>query len=640
MIRIEFIAGPRKGEQVEMDREAVTFGRRASCDIAIDNPYVSGEHGQLYRSGEKLYFSDLDSTNGTVLTRDGRDRLFRSERLEILPGDILTLGGVQSDMSFRASVLLPETGGADPGDDTRTVLSVRKAEDRATVDGRIGRDTAALAQVYRLWRKLEQVRRPEEAWEAVADAAVAAFEKASRVTILVKNRRKRFEAAVSRTQSGAAPQEPFILSRSLLEQMAARRECLLVEDVPARFPTAGSVAASKILSCLCAPVMSQGEFRAIIQIDNKTEARAFDERDLDLLLVISGVTSRVVENLELVEELRKKADRLAEENTYWRSQFGRSLGDIVGGSVPMQAVFEKLRKVIGTDTTVLIEGETGTGKELVARAIHYGGPRAAQGEFRAVNCAALAETLLESELFGHVKGAFTGAMNDKKGLFEICDGGTLFLDEVGDMPAAMQVKLLRVLQEGEFSPVGATETRKADVRIVSASNKNLETEVKAGRFREDLFYRLSVFPVRVPPLRERGEDAALLAAHFLRKLAREGGRPAPVLSEAARQAILAYGWPGNVRELENEMQRAVINLDGGTEVGPEHLSERVTDGGPGGEGDADRGNGTLKALLEQREREILQETLLATGGNRTRAAELLGFSRQGFMKKIARYGIR
>jgi len=639
MIRIEFIAGSRKGEGTEFEKEQVSLGRRATNDLVIENPYVSGEHAQVFVSGDRLFYSDLGSTNGSVLTREGRERVFRDERIELLPGDILTLGGPKSDESVRV-IFIPADSELEPGDDTKTVLAVRSATDVTNVDTRIGRDSVALSQVYRLWRRLEAVHTPESAFEAVADAAIAAFEKASRVTVLVKNRRKRFEAAISRTPGSGAAQEPFILSRSILEQMAARKECLLVEDVPARFPAAGSVAASRILSCLCAPVMSRGEFRAIIQIDNRTEARAFDERDLDLLVVFAGMTSRVVENLELIGQLQNRAEKLSEENTYWRSRFGRSISDIVGGSPAMQALFEKIKKVISTDTTVLIEGETGTGKELVSRAIHYGGPRASTGEFRAVNCGAMPENLLESELFGHVKGAFTGASGDRKGLFEVCDNGTLFLDEVGDMPAPMQVKLLRVLQEGELTPVGSTTARKVNVRIISASNKNLESEVKAGRFREDLFYRLSVFPVRIPPLRERGEDAALLAEHFLQKLAREAGRPAPVLSAEARQAVLAYGWPGNVRELENEMQRVVINLDGGKDVGLQHLSDRVAGDVLAGDATEERPTGTLKGLLEQREKEILQETLVATGGNRTRAAELLGFSRQGFMKKIAKYGIK
>ncbi len=638
MFRIEFVAGRRKGESLEVDQDKISVGRRPTNDVIIDNPYVSGEHAQIFITGDRVFFSDLQSTNGSVLTRDSRDKLFRDEQVEILPGDIFTIGGVKSDESLKI-VWITAGGDLDAGDETRTVLAVRSTDDVTTVDSRIGRDSVALSQIYRLWRHLETTRNPQETFEALAEVAVTAFEKASRVTVLVKNRRKRFEVAISRT-AGGTTQEPFVLSRSLLEQMAARRECLLVEDVPARFPAAGSVAASKILSCMCAPVMSQGEFRAIIQIDNRTEARAFDERDLDLLVVFAGMTSRVIENLELIDQLQSRARKLSEENDYWRSRFGRSVSDIVGGSPSMAALFEKIRKVIDSDTTVLIEGETGTGKELVARAIHFGGPRSGKGEFRAINCAAMAENLLESELFGHMKGAFTGAVNSKKGLFETCDGGTLFLDEVGDMPPPMQVKLLRVLQEGEVIPVGATETLKVNVRIISASNRNLESEVRAGRFREDLFYRLSVFPVKIPPLRERGEDIVLLAEHFLQRMSKEMGRPVPALTPEARKALLSYGWPGNVRELENEIQRVIINLEGETQVGVEHLSERVVSDPVSGDETGERTSGTLRALLEQREKEILQETLLATGGNRTRAAELLGFSRQGFMKKIAKYGIK
>ena len=313
----------------------------------------------------------------------------------------------------------------------------------------------------------------------------------------------------------------------------------------------------------------------------------------------------------------------------------------------MGQVLAQLDKVVDTRVTVLVEGETGTGKELFASAIHYRSQRRDK-LFVAQNCAAFPENLLESELFGHKRGAFTGATEEKKGLFEVADGGTLFLDEVGEMPLSLQAKLLRVLQEGEVRPIGAATARRVNVRIVAATNRNLEKEVAEGRFREDLYYRLKVFPLRVPPLRERREDIALLAAHFLQRYSREFGREIAGFTQPALELLRAYDWPGNVRELENEVQRAVIQAEGEAFITAELLSPRVrkNDGSsvpPSPVADApeeeDDGSGTLREMMDRVERRILLRTLASHGNNKTAAAKALGITREGLHKKLKSLGL-
>jgi len=286
---------------------------------------------------------------------------------------------------------------------------------------------------------------------------------------------------------------------------------------------------------------------------------------------------------------------------------------------------------------VLIAGETGVGKELVAAAVHYRSRRRAQ-LFVSQNCAAMPENLLESELFGHKKGSFTGAHEDKKGLFEIADGGTLFLDEVTEMPMSLQSKLLRVLQEGEIRAIGATAEKRVNVRIVAATNRNVEKEVKEGRFREDLYYRLSVFPIRVPPLRERREDIPLLAESFLKRYSAEVGKPAAGYSQQTMELLQAYDWPGNVRELQNEVQRLVIQIDPGAFVTPELLSPRIRQI----EGVVDKvrpSKGTLKEMMDQLERWLLIESLREHDNNKTAAAKSLGITREGLHKKLRGFGL-
>ncbi|MCK6395245.1 sigma-54 dependent transcriptional regulator [Zoogloea sp.] len=303
--------------------------------------------------------------------------------------------------------------------------------------------------------------------------------------------------------------------------------------------------------------------------------------------------------------------------------------ELVSGSEAMREVFKRIGLVAGSDATVLVLGETGTGKELVARALHRASARAAR-PFVAINCAAIPAELMESELFGHVKGAFTGATADRIGCFREADGGTLFLDEIGDMPLPMQAKILRVLQEREITPVGGSRALPVDVRIVAATHRDLPAAVAEGRFREDLWYRLQVVPLWLPPLRERLGDVLLLAEHFLR----QGGRGTPKrLSTAAAQRLLAHAWPGNVRELRNAMARAAILCQGAC-IEPEHIGLPVPAAAPD-----IAWSGPLAQAVAQLERSMIARALAETAGNRAEAARRLGLSRQQLYRKLAEHGL-
>ncbi|KIH75806.1 two-component system, NtrC family, response regulator AtoC [Geoalkalibacter ferrihydriticus] len=331
-------------------------------------------------------------------------------------------------------------------------------------------------------------------------------------------------------------------------------------------------------------------------------------------------------------------ERLLAENRYLHEELAQRyrFTGVISESARMQEVFDMASSVAASNANVLITGESGTGKELMARSIHSSSPRKDK-PFVVLNCAALSEGVLESELFGHEKGAFTGALGTRKGRFELAHEGTLFIDEVGEMSLNAQVKLLRVIQEHEFERVGGTRTIRTDVRIVAATNKNLEDEVRAGRFREDLYYRLNVVNLHVPPLRERREDIESLARHFLMKFAAEMGKPISDLSPRAHSCLLAYDWPGNVRELQNAMERAVVMARGAV-ITPRDLPQGLQDQDEICLKVPERG-GSLTELLEDLERQLIVQTLRREQGSQTRAAEVLGTKRTTLRYKMEKYGL-
>jgi Nif-specific regulatory protein len=391
-------------------------------------------------------------------------------------------------------------------------------------------------------------------------------------------------------------------------------------------------------SMICVPLKTRKGVIGVLYALNKLEGE-FTPKEAMLLEILSGTVAVAIENANLYGEIKQYAHSLEKENIRLKSEVEDryNVQGIIGTSAPMRRVFELLDRVAGSTTSVLIQGPTGTGKELVAKVIHYNSPLKDK-PFVAENCGALSENLLESELFGHVKGSFTGAIADKKGLFELAEGGTVFLDEIADMPLAMQIKLLRVLQEGQVRPVGGSRYLEVNFRLVTSSNRDLLEEVKKGNFRDDLFYRIQVFPIIIPPLADRKEDIPRLATHFLEKLAGKLNQPVKRLTPRALELLMQFNWPGNVRELENEIERALTLAAEDDEVKPEYLSEKLTGSGnnmsaPGLDG------ATLQEVTEQIERQMVTRALQESGGNRTQAARSLGLTRQGLLNKISRYKI-
>jgi transcriptional regulator with GAF, ATPase, and Fis domain len=394
----------------------------------------------------------------------------------------------------------------------------------------------------------------------------------------------------------------------------------------------------KTRSMICIPLKTRRSTIGVLYALNKIKG-AFDQNDVETLKIVGGPIAIAIENALLYEKLEFRARVLEQENQRLKSEVCDSFGfyEVVGSSLSMRHIFRMIKKILNTCTTVLIQGETGTGKELIAKVIHYNG-FLKDKPFVAENCGALSENLLESELFGHVKGAFTGAISNKKGLFEQADGGTIFLDEISEMPPSMQVKLLRVLQEGQIRPVGSSHTINVNVRLIACTNRHLETEVEKGKFREDLFYRINVFPITMPALRERKEDIPLLVTHFLKKFSRRFKSSQSSITPYALELLIKYNWPGNVRELQNEIERAMAM------AGPDHpitaleLSDRVKPqitcrpNNHCGE--------TLSEVVERIEIQMITEALSKYKGNRTQAARSLGLTRQGLLNKINRYVIK
>jgi transcriptional regulator with GAF, ATPase, and Fis domain len=388
------------------------------------------------------------------------------------------------------------------------------------------------------------------------------------------------------------------------------------------------------------PLIFHGEVLGVLAI---FDTNVLGQEDFDWLRVFADHAAVSIANARAFEEIEFLKARLEEENTYLRAEVTSALGvgDIIGSSPGLRKVTQQIQLVAPTDAAVLITGESGTGKELVARAIHENSPRKDRALIK-VNCGAVPETLFESEFFGHMKGSFTGAMKDKPGRFELADGGTLFLDEIGEVPLAMQAKLLRVLQEQEVERIGDTRVRKVNVRIVAATNRDLKKEVAAGRFRQDLFYRLGVFPLEVPPLRERSEDIAPLAAHFVRVAAKRMNRPVPRFTKAHAGQLAAHDWPGNIRELQNTVERAVILAQNGPLQFdlPQSVSARSV---PPPTPPVETASILTREDWKRKERESIAAALQQSGGKvfgQGGAAELLNMKPTTLASRIKALGVR
>ena len=417
-------------------------------------------------------------------------------------------------------------------------------------------------------------------------------------------------------QTGRAAAVPRISAEPLFLNRTGARKGLPKKDV----------------SFICVPIKIGQDVVGALSADRLFEEDVSLDEDVRLLSIIASMVAQAVRLRQTVEEERR---RFLDENKRLQSELQERFrpANIIGSTSVMQAVYDLVAQVSSSDATVLIRGESGTGKELVAHAIHYNSRRASM-PFVKVNCAALPESIVESELFGHEKGAFTGAIRERKGRFELADRGSIFLDEIGDLSPAVQVKILRVIQEREFERVGGGETIKVDVRILAATNRNLEHFVEAGAFRQDLYYRLNVFPIHIPPLRERKTDILLLADHFVEKYAKKNGKNVKRISTPAIDMLMAYHWPGNVRELENCIERAVL-LSSDEVIHGHHLPPTLQTADASGT----RQWGSLDATLGNIERELIVEALKVSRGNMCKAAEALGITERVMGLRMRHYGI-
>jgi len=643
-LRLEVATGSSAGRVFDAELDVVRIGRGASNDLVLSDALVSSEHARIVSSADGFVLEDLDSTNGTWLLRGSeRHALGEGRRVVALqPGDRVLLGGLEGEGSELRVAFSPDT-------ETLQVALVRplselgKSAPLAAGDDRLQLLVQALREVVTHEGVADVV-------SGIADAALLLVPRATHATVVLRQeveagsggKSAGFVPVITRVRGPSGPRAPegaVRVTRSIVRKVISERAAVLAADAPSETFSSESLLGASIRSTIGVPLWKDDDIWGVLQLDNRDAPAMFEARDVDALGALAVSASLAIANAELIQRLSLARAELKKENQYLRGRERARSGEvqIIGQSKAMGELLRQLDKVVDTRVSVLIEGETGTGKELIASSVHYRSKRKDK-LFVAQNCAAFPENLLESELFGHKRGAFTGATDEKKGLFEIADGGTLFLDELGELPLSLQAKLLRALQEGEIRPIGSTQSKQVNVRIVAATNKNLEAEVKAGRFREDLYYRLKVFPIRVPPLRERRDDVAPLAVFFLQRYTREMGKSVPGFAQETLEIMSAYDFPGNVRELENEVQRLVIQADEGAFLTPELLSPRVRQI----ETvllSAGAAKGSLKEMVDQVERHILIEALREHGNNKTAAAKTLGITREGLHKKLKQLGV-
>ncbi len=573
---------------VALTRPITSVGRATDNDVALPDATLPATALHLRFDGRD---HNAACHAGASMLLNGK----RKSAARLADGDRIRLGS--TELLYRSGELAPAAAPQPPDGRLEAMRSLVRFSDRLLAASDLNRVL-------------------DELLDAVLDVThadkgfVILFEEGEIAVKAARNlARENIEDAVAR------------VSDSIIQKVRDTRRPVVVADAlhDADWQSSSSVVNLKLCSVMCAPLMRRGEVVGVLYLGNDSVVSLFDDKDLEALTVFTAQASLLVENALLLEGLRRENEGLRE------AMATRQYGEIVGTGPAMREVLRRIEKVAGTDVSVLITGETGTGKELVAREIHSRSPRAAQ-PFVAVNCGAIPEPLLESELFGHVKGAFTGAVATRPGRFQAASGGTLFLDEVGDMPPALQVKLLRALQERTVTKVGDTRPEPVDIRVVAATNKVLEEEIAAGRFRDDLYYRLHVVSIGLPPLRERGEDVVVLARWFLQKQARELGSRARGFSPAALVALRKYPWPGNIRELENRVKKAVLLADRplvapeDLDLGPESFAPVLP----------------LPQALEEYRNRYINEVLDRNGGNRTKTAKDLGVDPRTVFRHLER----
>jgi transcriptional regulator with GAF, ATPase, and Fis domain len=570
-------------------KKITSIGSAGGNDICLEQPSLSDYHAQIIFDGRDFNFSEVD-TQGKILVNGKKKR-----RGKLIHNDRLTLGEIELTFS------LYDEAADDSSNEIATEIS-------------------GLRKLFEFSQRLMEVKSVSALLDELMDSVIEVTSADKGFLLLVEHGEPRVAVARNLSQQNL-PNGVRHLSDSVIERVIQSKRPLIVSDAlhDEQFKTSESVMNLKLCSVMCAPLLSQGELLGILYVGNDNVVNLFEESSLDVLSIFAGQASLILQNALLVDSIKSDFDALKQQLDANR------FGDIIGSCPSMREVFRTVEKVACADISVLITGETGTGKELIARAVHQGSPRKDE-PFVVVNCGAIPENLIESELFGHVRGAFTGAVATRSGKFQQAHGGTLFLDEVGELPLPMQVKLLRALQERVVMKVGDTKSEHVDIRIVAATNRDLEQEMKRGAFREDLFYRLNVINVHLPPIRERGDDVLVLAKYLLAKYAEEYSSKIKGFTPHALIAIRKYDWPGNVRQLENRIKKAIVMCDK-TLIGVEDLDmlpEAVS---------------TITTLAQAREdfqRRYILEVLERNNGNRTKTAQDLGVDPRTIFRYLER----
>ena len=597
-------SGPLEGKTFPLESGEVTIGRDPANTVAVLSASVSRFHCRLEPAGHSWRAVDLKARNRTRVNGDP------VEDQVLAPGDRIGIG--TSNFVFAADAVATPGGG---GGANETILE-RGASGflDLALSGRLPRDERTLAGLNALLRVSHAIHgaRGLEPLERQVLETLLEISPADRVAILLGENGLDGgpTRGLVRGEEGMRIIEP---SRTIVDRVLRDGIAISSNDIggESQFAAAESLLAPGVRSILAAPLIVRGETIGVLYLSAVRPKAPFDEAMLQLVSAVGNIVALAADHARYQQWLENENGRLRSEIEVDHQ--------LVGESPKLEEITAAIARVAPSDATVLVQGESGTGKELVARAIHRASPRAAKS-FLAINCAALTETLLESELFGHEKGAFTGATSQKKGKFEAAEGGTVFLDEIGEMPPMLQAKLLRVLQERECERVGGNKTIKLDIRLIAATNRDLREMSKTGAFRPDLYYRINVIAIKTPALRERRTDIPVLAAHFAAKYAARVKRTILGIAPQARQRLMQYDWPGNVRELENAIERAVV-LGASEWIQPADLPESILEctspetGSPGI---------TLNDRLRDAKRAIVIDALEQTGGNFTRAGELLG----------------
>ena len=647
--------------------ESVTVGRAPTNTIVLKDERCSRNHAEVFFAQGDWKLRDLDSRNGTLVSGE---RLTGDHALE--PGDILQIGNSQlafvhdlsqafPDSSSLLKTSRPVDGIADSeSTETADAESIFEAFEPTTITHRkeqsrfldtpsvadtdesfpkVGRAAAQLCRLaFELAKSTDIV--------SLANVALTGLFEGTQVdagAILLRQRddegdriADELEVLASRSDSSHSYHRvsPFLTSTVLRDGQAVMARNVMDDSNLGNRDSRGEILATSVI---CAPIRLSGEIFGLVHLYTTDTDRTTDPEDLEFTLAVADTVGVALENLNKRQELAENLNLMRSENVNLREQLGVQ-SEIVGSSDVMLRVTQQIARAAPSRATVLIRGESGVGKELVARAVHFSSPRT-KGPFVCLNCAALSETLLESELFGHEKGAFTGATERKVGKFEQSDKGTLMLDEIGEMSPTIQAKFLRVLEGHPFERVGGTQQIKVDVRVIAATNRDLEKDVAEGKFRRDLYFRLHVLEILVPGLRKRPEDIPELAEFFLRRFSDETGRNLKGYTPRAMEQLLRYRWPGNVRELKNVIERAVV-LATGDYVDHEDLvlSALKTAGDTEGGGEpSSLTRGYEPQSLADIEREHILRTLNSTGWNKSRAAGILGIERSTLDRKIRRY---